>query len=112
MRGDACSLLTWLLAFDQKERKKIEAWVALVYFQQLDESFVRLLGCTTEGKMGRDGGVRLEIAEAEAEENVEEFEREDRKHLLPINSFLAADDRIKLTLVSIRDGLTLCRRLY
>ncbi|KAI5333705.1 hypothetical protein L3X38_023837 [Prunus dulcis] len=57
MRGDACSLLTWLLAFDQKERKKIEAWVALADFQQLDESFVRLLGCTTEGKMGRDGGL-------------------------------------------------------
>ncbi|CAL2263071.1 unnamed protein product [Prunus armeniaca] len=41
--------------------KKIEAWVALVDFQQLDESFVRFLGCLTKEKMGRDGGIWLEI---------------------------------------------------
>ncbi|ONI30031.1 hypothetical protein PRUPE_1G227100 [Prunus persica] len=48
----------------------------------------------------------------EAEENVEEFAKKGRKHLLQLNSFLAADDRIELALVSIGDGLTLCRRLY
>ncbi|CAL2256253.1 unnamed protein product [Prunus armeniaca] len=47
MRGDACSLWIWLLAFDRKERKKIEAWVALADLHD---------------KMGRDGRVRLEIA--------------------------------------------------
>ena len=49
---------------------------------------------------------------AEAEENVEEFAKKGRKHLLQLNSFLAADNRIELALVSIGDGLTLCRRLY
>ena len=51
MRDDDCSLDVCLW----KERKKMEAWVALAYFQQLDKSFIKLLGCTTEGKMGRDG---------------------------------------------------------
>ncbi|CAN6550942.1 unnamed protein product [Malus baccata var. baccata] len=48
---------------------------------------------------------------AEPEENVENFAKESRKHLLELNSFLAADDRVELAVVSIGDGLTLCRRL-
>ncbi|XP_009337489.2 flavonoid 3',5'-methyltransferase-like [Pyrus x bretschneideri] len=48
---------------------------------------------------------------AEPEENVQEFARKGRKHLLELNSFLAADDRLELAVVSIGDGLTLCRRL-
>ncbi|CAN6548710.1 unnamed protein product [Malus baccata var. baccata] len=48
---------------------------------------------------------------AEPEENVQEFARKGRKHLLELNSFLAADDRVELAVVSIGDGLTLCRRL-
>ncbi|KAI5352465.1 hypothetical protein L3X38_005356 [Prunus dulcis] len=57
MRGDDCSLDVCLW----KERKKMEAWVALAYFQQLDESFVKLLGDWTEEKMGSNGRTRLEI---------------------------------------------------
>ncbi|XP_048428246.1 flavonoid 3',5'-methyltransferase-like isoform X2 [Pyrus x bretschneideri] len=48
---------------------------------------------------------------AEPEENVEKFAKQSRKHLLELNSFLAADDRVELAVVSIGDGLTLCRRL-
>ncbi|KAM1859725.1 hypothetical protein ACFX13_011992 [Malus domestica] len=48
---------------------------------------------------------------AEPEENVENFAKQSRKHLLELNSFLAADDRVELAVVSIGDGLTLCRRL-
>ncbi|CAL8155167.1 unnamed protein product [Prunus armeniaca] len=43
MRNDDCSLDVCLW----KERKKMEAWVVLAYFQQLDESFVKLLGDLT-----------------------------------------------------------------
>ncbi|KAI5337596.1 hypothetical protein L3X38_016867 [Prunus dulcis] len=46
---------------EEYERRKMEAWLALADFQQLDESFVRLLGCSTEEKMGRDGGIGLRI---------------------------------------------------
>ncbi|XP_050117501.1 flavonoid 3',5'-methyltransferase-like isoform X1 [Malus sylvestris] len=48
---------------------------------------------------------------AEPEENVENFAKQSRRHLLELNSFLAADDRVELAVVSIGDGLTLCRRL-
>ncbi|KAM0962177.1 hypothetical protein ACFX13_021769 [Malus domestica] len=48
---------------------------------------------------------------AEPEENVQEFARKGRKHLLELNSFLAADDRVEPAVVSIGDGLTLCTRL-
>ncbi|CAL8990937.1 unnamed protein product [Prunus brigantina] len=44
-----------------KERKKMEAWVALAYFQQRDESFIKLLGDLIEEKMGSNGRTRLEI---------------------------------------------------
>ncbi|CAL2228531.1 unnamed protein product [Prunus armeniaca] len=57
MRDDDCSLDVCLW----KERKKMEAWVALAYFQQLDKSFIKLLGDLTEEKMGSNGRTRLEI---------------------------------------------------
>ncbi|CAL8134144.1 unnamed protein product [Prunus armeniaca] len=57
VRDKACSpdVCLW------KERKKMEAWVSLADFQQLDESFVRLLGGLTEEKNGSNGRTRLEI---------------------------------------------------
>ncbi|KAI5346173.1 hypothetical protein L3X38_014052 [Prunus dulcis] len=57
IRDDDCSLDVCLW----KERKKMEVWVALAYFQQLDESFVKLLGDLTEEKIGSNGRTRLEI---------------------------------------------------
>ncbi|KAB2624942.1 flavonoid 3',5'-methyltransferase-like [Pyrus ussuriensis x Pyrus communis] len=48
---------------------------------------------------------------AEPKENVQEFAWKGRKQLLELNSFLAADDRVELAVVSTGDGLTLCRRL-
>ncbi|CAL2264973.1 unnamed protein product [Prunus armeniaca] len=57
MTDDNCSLDVCLW----KERKKMEAWVALAYFQQLDESFIKLLGDLTEEKIGSNGRTRLEI---------------------------------------------------
>ncbi|KAJ7957572.1 Caffeoyl-CoA O-methyltransferase [Quillaja saponaria] len=41
----------------------------------------------------------------------EEYVKEGRKPLLELNSFLANDPRIESIIVSIGDGLTLCRRL-
>ncbi|XP_015894357.1 flavonoid 3',5'-methyltransferase isoform X3 [Ziziphus jujuba] len=48
----------------------------------------------------------------DCEDQVEVDFRESRKHILELNSFLAADCRVESCLVSIGDGLTLCRRLY
>ncbi|XP_068344686.1 flavonoid 3',5'-methyltransferase-like [Pyrus communis] len=47
----------------------------------------------------------------EPEEKLDEKARPNRKHILELNSFLAADSRIELVHLSVGDGLTLCRRL-
>lgn len=49
---------------------------------------------------------------AKPDEEVGEHFRQSSAHVKELNSFLAADSRIELVLVSIGDGLTLCRRLY
>lgn len=49
---------------------------------------------------------------AKPEEEVNEYFRRDSTHVKELNGFLAADSRIELVLVSIGDGLTLCRRLF
>lgn len=45
------------------------------------------------------------------DDEVENCLRRNRKCLRELNSFLAADPRIESSLVSVGDGLTLCRRL-
>ncbi|PRQ39920.1 putative flavonoid 3',5'-methyltransferase [Rosa chinensis] len=50
---------------------------------------------------------------AEPEEMMKEsYLREGRNDVIELNNYLAADPRVELALVSIGDGLTLCRRLY
>ncbi|XP_024191818.1 flavonoid 3',5'-methyltransferase [Rosa chinensis] len=50
---------------------------------------------------------------AEPEEKVKELAlRKGRNDVVVVNNFLAADPRVELALVSIGDGLTLCRRLH
>ncbi|KAE8099460.1 hypothetical protein FH972_017441 [Carpinus fangiana] len=51
------------------------------------------------------------VAVAENDE-MNEKTRKCRKHFIELNSFLAIDPRIESSLISIADGLTLCRRLY
>ena len=49
---------------------------------------------------------------AEAEDQVDEILKTRRKHIMELNSFLATNPRIDFSLISIGDGLTLCRPLY
>jgi predicted O-methyltransferase YrrM len=46
------------------------------------------------------------------EDEMDERIREGRKYIVELNIFLATDPRIESSLISIGDGLTLCRRLY
>ncbi|XP_041012712.1 flavonoid 3',5'-methyltransferase-like [Juglans microcarpa x Juglans regia] len=46
------------------------------------------------------------------DDEMEESFRKERKYIMELNNFLATDSRIESSLVSIGDGLTLCRRLY
>ncbi|XP_047953145.1 flavonoid 3',5'-methyltransferase-like [Salvia hispanica] len=48
---------------------------------------------------------------AAEEDEMDDFLRGCKGHILTLNSFLAADSRIDLAQLSIGDGLTLCRRL-
>ncbi|KAL1565281.1 flavonoid 3',5'-methyltransferase-like [Salvia divinorum] len=45
------------------------------------------------------------------EDEIPQYMRSAREHIMTLNSFLAADSRIELAQLSIGDGLTLCRRL-
>lgn len=46
------------------------------------------------------------------DDEMEYFLKKDRKHIMELNNFLAIDPRIEASLISLGDGLTLCRRLY
>ena len=46
------------------------------------------------------------------DDEIDDFLNMNRKIMQHLNSFLATDPRIESSLVSIGDGLTLCRRLY
>ncbi|XP_042066130.1 flavonoid 3',5'-methyltransferase-like [Salvia splendens] len=48
---------------------------------------------------------------AAEEDEMDDFLRGCKGHIIALNSFLAADSRIELAQLSIGDGLTLCRRL-
>nr|BAP74301.1 S-adenosylmethionine: anthocyanin 3'5'-methyltransferase [Torenia hybrid cultivar] len=50
-------------------------------------------------------------ASEDDENNMQDYLRGCRGHILKLNSFLANDDRIELAHLSIGDGLTLCKRL-
>lgn len=51
------------------------------------------------------------VARSEEEEMMD-FERAGRVHLMKLNKFLASDPRVELSHLSIGDGVALCRRLY
>ncbi|XP_075102235.1 putative caffeoyl-CoA O-methyltransferase At4g26220 isoform X2 [Nicotiana tabacum] len=46
------------------------------------------------------------------EEKVDELMRTERKYLLELNRFLAADTRIQISQVTVGDGMTICRKLF
>ncbi|EPS61348.1 hypothetical protein M569_13448 [Genlisea aurea] len=48
---------------------------------------------------------------ADDDEEMLEFLKGCRRHIIDLNSFLAKDNRIELAQLSIGDGLTLCRRI-
>lgn len=50
------------------------------------------------------------VAESE-KEVVDDRIKKNRNYVMEFNSFIAADPRVETSLVSIGDGLTLCRRL-
>ena len=52
------------------------------------------------------------VALSEDDEALDDSLRKNRRHVRDLNSFLAVDPRIESSLVSIGDGVTLCRRLY
>ncbi|KAM6562521.1 hypothetical protein CsatB_022519 [Cannabis sativa] len=46
------------------------------------------------------------------EEMIDDFFKANRKIIREVNTFLANDNRFEISLVSVGDGLTICRRLY
>ncbi|XP_023905929.2 LOW QUALITY PROTEIN: flavonoid 3',5'-methyltransferase [Quercus suber] len=64
------------------------------------------------GIIGYDNTLWFGSVAVPEEDAKEEFIRIHRKSFMELNSFLATDPRIESSLISIGDGLTLCRRLY
>ncbi|KAL0004641.1 hypothetical protein SO802_012202 [Lithocarpus litseifolius] len=64
------------------------------------------------GIIGYDNTLWFGSVAVPEEDAKEEFIRNHRKSFMELNSFLATDPRIESSLISIGDGLTLCRRLY
>ncbi|XVF43724.1 hypothetical protein PTKIN_Ptkin02bG0063500 [Pterospermum kingtungense] len=52
------------------------------------------------------------VAYEEQTDEMPEFVWRKRECIIEFNSFLAADHRVESSLISIGDGVTLCRRLY
>ena len=48
---------------------------------------------------------------AQNEDDIDENLKVNRNHLRELNAFLVNDSRIEIALLSIGDGLTLCRRI-
>lgn len=52
------------------------------------------------------------VALPEDDASIPTWAKEDRKAIIELNKFVAADPRIEISQVPIGDGLTICRRLY
>jgi len=64
------------------------------------------------GIIGYDNTLWFGSVAAPEEDAKEGFIKHHRKSVMELNNFLATDPRIESSLISIGDGLTLCRRLY
>ena len=64
------------------------------------------------GIIGYDNTLWSGSVAAPEEDAKERFIKNHRKSFMELNNFLATDPRIESSLISIGDGLTLCRRLY
>jgi len=64
------------------------------------------------GIIGYDNTLWFGSVAAPEEDAKEGFIKNHRKSFMELNNFLATDPRIESSLISIGDGLTLCRRLY
>ncbi|XP_018716059.2 flavonoid 3',5'-methyltransferase [Eucalyptus grandis] len=64
------------------------------------------------GVIGYDNILWFGAVALSEDDEMAEHLRVGRGHLRELNSFLASDPRIECCLLSVGDGLTLCRRLY
>ncbi|KAF8018458.1 hypothetical protein BT93_H3368 [Corymbia citriodora subsp. variegata] len=64
------------------------------------------------GVIGYDDTLWSGVVVMSEDDKMEEYLRHRRGKLRELNSFLAKDPRIECCLLSVGDGLTLCRRLY
>lgn len=64
------------------------------------------------GVIGYDNTLWFGTVALSDDDEMEDFIREDRTHIMKFNSFIVNDNRIELSIISIGDGVTLCKRLY
>ncbi|XP_059463270.1 flavonoid 3',5'-methyltransferase-like [Corylus avellana] len=112
IESDASSILNALIADGKEEGAFDFAFVDAnkedyIKYHELLLKLVKIGGIIAYDNTLWSGSVAV----AENDEMNERI-RKGRKHFIELNSILAIDPRIESSLISIADGLTLCRRLY
>ncbi|GMN49228.1 hypothetical protein TIFTF001_018382 [Ficus carica] len=110
------SLLTTALALPDDGSDKQEGSFDFVFVDANKEDYLRyhellLKLVKIGGIIAYDNTLWFGSVAISEDDEVENCLRRNRKCLRELNSFLAADPRIESSLVSVGDGLTLCRRL-
>ncbi|KAF1867921.1 hypothetical protein Lal_00042435 [Lupinus albus] len=110
MSGDALLLLNDLI------HEKHEESFDYVFVDADKESYIKYHEMVLKlvkkgGTIAYDNTLWFGTVAMSEEEEMEDLVRQSRKYVIEFNTFIANDTRIESTIVSVGDGVTLCRRI-
>ncbi|KAF8018461.1 hypothetical protein BT93_H3371 [Corymbia citriodora subsp. variegata] len=112
IHSDAFSVLNDLIANGEKEGDFDFAFVDANKEDYIKYHEILLKLVKVGGVIGYDNTLWFGAVALSEEDKMPEHLRVGRGRLRELNSFLANDPRVECCLLSVGDGLTLCRRLY
>lgn len=112
IQSDAMSVLNDLIADGKEEGTLDFAMVDADKENYLNYHELLLKLVRVGGIIAYDNTLWFGSVARSEEEEMMDFERAGRVHLMKLNKFLASDPRVELSHLSIGDGVALCRRLY
>ncbi|CBI27641.3 unnamed protein product, partial [Vitis vinifera] len=112
IQSDAMSVLNDLIADGNEEGTLDFAFVDADKENYLNYHELLLKLVRVGGIIAYDNTLWFGSVARSEEEEMMDFERAGRVHLMKLNKFLASDPRVELSHLSIGDGIALCRRLY
>ncbi|XP_056168278.1 flavonoid 3',5'-methyltransferase-like isoform X3 [Syzygium oleosum] len=112
IHSDAFSVLDNLIANGEEEKAFDFAFVDANKEDYIKYHEILLKLVKVGGVIGYDNTLWSGAVALSEDDEMAEYLRVGRGHLRELNSFLASDPRVECCLISVGDGLTLCRRLY